>query len=132
MGEGKATADIRPEVRMCRLVKSTLARQKAMAAEFRGAKEGSESASWASDMRAAITLVVVVGMKGPSSSRGSGTGQGQRARHFSNSMCLTEGREVRLVPPSKRAPHPRGQGRMPIARRVGSMVGLMASYRNVL
>jgi len=58
---------------MCMLVKSTLARQKAMAAEFRGAKEGSESACWASDMRAAVTPVVVVGMKGPSSSRGSGT-----------------------------------------------------------
>jgi len=117
---------------MWRLVKSALAKQKAMAAEFTGAEAGSVAAWRASDIRAAVAPVVVVDMKGPSSSRGRGAAPRLRAHDLPCSMCLGRGREVHVVPPSKKAPNPRGQGRMPRAKRDGSMSGLLASYRKHL
>ena len=96
--------------------------QKAMAAEFNGADDGFVDACMASDMRAAVIPVVVVGIKGPSNSRGSVAAPRCRARHLPFSMCRSRGREVRLAPPSKRAPHARGQGRMPRASREGSLL----------
>jgi hypothetical protein len=47
---------------MCWAVNATFAKQKAMVAWLTGAKEGSEAACWALDMRVAVTPVVVVGM----------------------------------------------------------------------
>jgi hypothetical protein len=57
---------------MWKLVNSVLARQKAMAAEFMCAEARSVAAWRASDTRAGVTPVVVVGMKGPYISRGNG------------------------------------------------------------
>ncbi len=47
---------------MCWAVNSTFTKQKALAAELIGAKRGSEAACWASNMRAAVTQEMVVGM----------------------------------------------------------------------
>ena len=109
------------------LVKPALAKQKAMAAEFTGIVAGFVAACRASDTKATVTPVVVAGMKGQANSRGSGA-PGLRARHFPCSMCLTNEREVQVEPPSKKAPHPRGQGRMPRARRdVSGSIALVSA-----
>ena len=102
------------------------------AVEFMGIELGSMRACEATEANDVVTPQVAVGRYGPLRSRGIGREPNRRARQVPRAMCASNRRDLPIVPPSKRAPHARGHGRMPSANNRDAFAGVGVSYRSVL